>query len=75
MNPTTLLQILGALLFGLAVLHTFSTKFFETLAHRQPRYAAMARWGVTVTAEVVAGVRDAAGFTDLIAQALERRRN
>ena len=49
--------------------------YARLLDHRQPRYAAMARWGVTVTAEEVAGVRDAAGFTDLIAQALERRRN
>jgi hypothetical protein len=47
--------------------------YARLLDHRQPRYAAMARWGVTVTAEQVAGVTDAAGFTDLIAAALERR--
>ncbi len=46
--------------------------YAQALAHRQPRYAAMAEWGVTVTAEEVAGVRDAEGFTDLIALALER---
>ena len=47
--------------------------YARALAHRQPRYAAMAEWGVTVTAEQVAAVRDAEGFTDLIALALERR--
>ncbi|WP_151717444.1 ATPase [Gemmobacter serpentinus] len=47
--------------------------YARALAHRQPRYAAMAEWGVTVTAEEVAQVRDAAGFDDLIATAIERR--
>ncbi|MCF1709788.1 ATPase [Tabrizicola sp. J26] len=47
--------------------------YARLLDHRQPRYAAMARWGVTVTAEEVAEVRNAVGFTDLIARALERR--
>jgi len=47
--------------------------YARLLDHRQPRYAAMARWGVTVTADEVAEVRDAAGFTTLIARALERR--
>ena len=48
--------------------------YAQVLAHRQPRYAAMARhWGVTVTAAEVAQVRDAQGLTDLIALALERR--
>ena len=46
--------------------------YARALAHRQPRYAAMAKWGVTVTAEEISKVRDAAGFTDLIATALER---
>jgi len=47
--------------------------YARALAHRQPRYAAMARnWGVSVTAEEVAGVRDPAGFDDLVARALER---
>jgi len=47
--------------------------YARALAHRQPRYAAMARnWGVSVTAEEVAGVRDPAGFEDLVARALER---
>ena len=47
--------------------------YARLLDHRQPRYAAMARWGVTVTAEEVAAVRDPAGFDDLIAMALDRR--
>jgi len=47
--------------------------YARLLDHRQPRYAAMARWGVTVTAEEVAGVTDAEGFSGLIARALDRR--
>ena len=46
--------------------------FARLLEQRQPRYEAMARWGVTVTAEEVATVRDPAGFDDLIAAALDR---
>jgi hypothetical protein len=47
--------------------------YARLLDSRRPRYAAMARWGVTVTAAEVAEVRDAAGFDALIAQALDRR--
>ncbi|MDO9525798.1 MAG: ATPase [Gemmobacter sp.] len=48
--------------------------YARALAHRQPRYAAMARnWGVTVTAEDVATVRDAADFDALIAKVLTKR--
>jgi hypothetical protein len=47
--------------------------YAQVLDHRQPRYAAMAGWGVTVTAEEVADIKDAAGFTALIARALDRR--
>jgi hypothetical protein len=47
--------------------------YAQVLDHRQPRYAAMAKWGVTVTAEEVAGVSDATGFAALIARALDRR--
>lgn len=46
--------------------------YARLLEHRQPRYAAMARWGVTVTAEEIAAIRDADGFHDLIARALDR---
>ncbi len=47
--------------------------YARLLNHRQPRYAAMARWGVTITAEDVANVTDAKGFDHLIAAALDRR--
>jgi hypothetical protein len=48
--------------------------YARALAHRQPRYAAMARrWGVTVTAEDVANVRDADGFVNLVARAIGAR--
>ena len=47
--------------------------YAKALAHRQPRYAAMARWGVTVTAEEVAQVASAADFNTLIAQTLEKQ--
>ena len=48
--------------------------YARALAHRQPRYAAMAaQWGVTVDAEDVATVDDVAGFVRLVARALERR--
>ncbi|MGX9350279.1 ATPase [Shimia sp. W99] len=47
--------------------------YAKALAHRQPRYAAMARWGVTVTAEEVAQVASAADFNALIAQTLEKQ--
>lgn len=49
--------------------------YARLLDHRQPRYAAMAEWGITVTAEEVAEVKDAAGFDDLVARALDRRGN
>lgn len=38
MNPTTV-QIVAAIIFAVAVLHTFSGKFFEKLAHRHPAHA------------------------------------
>jgi len=53
--------------------HFVRWAYARALAHRQPRYEAMAMWGVTVTAEEVAKVREADDFTDLISLALERR--
>lgn len=48
--------------------------YSQALAHRQPRYAAMARnWGIRVRAEDVALVRDVKDFTSLIADALAAR--
>jgi hypothetical protein len=49
--------------------------YSRALAHRQPRYAAMAaHWGVSVTAEEAAAVRDEAGFVAMVSAALERAR-
>lgn len=47
--------------------------YARLLDHRQPRYEAMARRGLTVTAEQVAKVRSASDFAALIAHALEAR--
>jgi len=48
--------------------------YARALAHRTPRYAAMARnWGVTVEAADIARISDAEGFVALIARALEAR--
>ena len=47
--------------------------YARLLEHRQPRYEAMATWGVTVTADEVTQVRSAADVDALIAAALERR--
>ncbi|WP_417724110.1 ATPase [Salipiger sp.] len=45
--------------------------YARALAHRQPRYEAMARnWGVTVEASDMATVRDEADFVEIIAAAL-----
>ncbi|THF66460.1 hypothetical protein E6C76_06360 [Pseudothauera nasutitermitis] len=52
MNPTTI-QVIGAVLFALAVLHTFSTKFFERLAHSRPRHAGL--WHLLGEVEAVFG--------------------
>lgn len=46
--------------------------YARALAHRQPRYAAMARQGVTVTAEQVAMVRTPVEFDAMIARAIDR---
>ncbi len=37
----TAVQILAAVLFALALVHTFSTKIFEHLAHTRPRHAGL----------------------------------
>ena len=47
--------------------------YARALAHRQPRYAAMARWGVTITAEEAATATSPQAFTDLIARGIDRR--
>ncbi|PIF16587.1 Na+/H+ antiporter NhaD/arsenite permease-like protein [Acidovorax sp. 30] len=52
-SSPTLIQVVGAVLFGLAILHTFSTKYFEHLAHTQPRHAGI--WHLLGEVEVVFG--------------------
>ncbi|MDA7964494.1 ATPase [Ruegeria sp.] len=50
--------------------------YARALAHRQPRYEAMANnWGITVTADDIAKVRDAGDFDELIEHTLETRPN
>lgn len=45
--------------------------YARALAHRQPRYAAMARRGITLDAEDVAQVRTAGDFEALVARAID----
>jgi len=52
MNPIPI-EIIGAVLFGVAVIHTFSTKFFEHLAHIHPAHAGV--WHLLGEVEVVFG--------------------
>ena len=52
-SSPTLIQVIGAVLFGLAILHTFSTKYFERLAHTQPKHAGI--WHLLGEVEVVFG--------------------
>ena len=46
-------EIVAAVIFGIAVVHTFSTKFFAHLAHVQPRHAGL--WHLLAEVEVVFG--------------------
>lgn len=52
MHPTSI-QLIGAALFAIAVLHTFSTSLFERLAHRHSRHAGI--WHLLGEVEVVFG--------------------
>ncbi len=50
--------------------------YSRALAHRQPRYKAMAdNWGVTIAASDMGKVRDAGDFDELIEHTLETRAN
>lgn len=53
MTPTTL-QLIATLLFALALVHTFSTGFFERLALAQPRHARL--WHLLGEVEIVFGL-------------------
>jgi len=54
MVHSDLMQTVGAVLFGMALLHTFCAKQFERLAHRQPRHAGL--WHLLGEVEVVFGL-------------------
>jgi hypothetical protein len=47
------LEVIAAFLFAIAILHTFSTKFFEHLAHTHPRHAGT--WHLLGEIEIVFG--------------------
>lgn len=47
--------------------------YARALAHRQPRYEAMSKWGITIPADSLHAVTDEAGFIDAVADALEAR--
>jgi hypothetical protein len=51
MNNT--IQWIGAAIFAIAILHTFSTKFFERLAHERPQHSGV--WHLLGEVEVVFG--------------------
>ena len=52
MNPTNV-NIVSSVIFALAIIHTFSTAFFEGLAHKQPNHAGV--WHLLGEVEVVFG--------------------
>jgi hypothetical protein len=52
--------------------HFVRWTYARALAHRQPRYEAMARWGVTVDAEEVSAVQSPGDFDALMARAIDR---
>ena len=44
--------------------------YAQALAHRQPRYEAMAKWGITITPDQISALGSQADFVDLIAGCL-----
>ncbi|MBC3831918.1 putative Na+/H+ antiporter [Undibacterium amnicola] len=53
MLAPTHVQMIGAILFAVAIIHTFSTKFFERLAHAKPSHSGL--WHLLGEVEVVFG--------------------
>jgi hypothetical protein len=51
-NPSTM-QVIGAIVFALALIHTFSTKYFGHLAHARPKHAEL--WHLLGEVEIVFG--------------------
>ena len=54
MPTATSIEYIAAGLFVLALVHTFSTRLFERLAHTQPRHAGV--WHLLGEVEVVFGL-------------------
>lgn len=52
MSPS-IIELIGAALFAIAILHTFATRFFEHLAHTRPTHAGL--WHLLGEVEVVFG--------------------
>ena len=52
LSPTTI-QIIAAALFAVAIIHTFSTKYFEHLAHTRPAHSGL--WHLLGEVEIVFG--------------------
>lgn len=53
-NPSPLsIEVIAAFLFAIAIIHTFSTKYFEHLAHTHPRHAGI--WHLLGEVEIVFG--------------------
>lgn len=52
-QPSTI-QLIATALFALALIHTFSTKWFEHLAHTRPAHAGL--WHLLAEVEIVFGV-------------------
>jgi len=46
--------------------------YAEALAHRQPRYEGISKWGIKVLAEDVAALKTVTDFEELVARALEQ---
>lgn len=53
MNPTPI-ELAAAILFAIALIHTFSAQYFEVLAHRQPKHAKL--WHLIGEVEIVFGL-------------------
>ena len=76
MTPSTL-EIIAAALFAIAIIHTFSTKAFERLAHKRPRHAGIFHllaeveivfgfWALVLVLAIMAmnGARDAIAYVE-----------
>ena len=54
MTNISIINLIGAVLFAFAILHTFSTKFFEHLAHQSKKHAGL--WHLLGEVEIVFGL-------------------